>query len=234
MAHAARIAYFDGKTAKTLYKNLGYTRHKFFEKDGAQAHAVWNSDEYVLCFRGTEPSEFSDIKADLNAWPDRAQIGGRVHNGFQNEVEKLWPGVLKHLEANSKNKNIYLTGHSLGGAMATVAASRLNDRVSALYTYGSPRVGNREFVKQFKHLPHYRHVNNNDVVVKVPFAILGYIHHCSPRYMNYYGQIRTMTPWQRFKDKLRGRWRALQKRQVFDGFYDHSADEYCKNLEQDQ
>ena len=90
MAQMAGIAYLDGKEAAKEYEKLGYTKHKFFEKDGAQCHAVWNDRRYVLCFRGTEPDELSDVLADLNAFPDKGIMGGYVHNGFQNEVEKVF------------------------------------------------------------------------------------------------------------------------------------------------
>lgn len=227
MARMAGIAYLDQEEAYAKYQELGYDNHVFIDDDGAQCHAVWNDEEFVLCFRGTEPDEFSDIKADLNAWPDKAQNGhGLVHNGFQEEVNKVW-NEIQFILKYSEGKTFYVCGHSLGGAMATIATSRLSDRVDALYTYGSPRVGTRKFVKSFN-TPHYRHVNNNDLVCSVPFAILGYRHHCPPRYINYYGQIRKMTPWQRFKDQWRGRWQALKKKMPFDGAYDHSMTHYIK------
>lgn len=227
MAEMAEIAYLDKKPAIPKYKKLGYAGYEFIENDGAQCHVVWNDDEIVICFRGTEPSELSDVLADLNAWPDKAQVGGRVHNGFQNELEKLWENIIDVLEIN-KDKELYITGHSLGGAMATVAASRLKDEVEALYTYGSPRVGTRSFVKSFSHVSHYRFVNNNDIVPKVPPAFFGYKHHVSPTYINYYGNIRPATYWQRVKDQWRGRWRALKKGQPFDGVYDHGMNYYCE------
>ena len=119
MAKLAGIAYEDGPAAKPKFRKLGFTKHKFFEHDGAQCHAVSNKDMYVLCFRGTEPKEFSDIKADLNAWPDKAQAGGRVHNGFQNETEKLWEQLVAHKEKTFilKSQKFFICGHSLGGAM---------------------------------------------------------------------------------------------------------------------
>lgn len=231
MALMAQIAYHDSDEAKPEYNKLGYTYHKFIDIDGAQCHIVWNKKEMVLCFRGTEPKEFSDIKADLNAIPDRAMNGhGLVHNGFQEEVNKVWPEIEKTLKKLGE-RELYITGHSLGGAMATIATSRLSDKVKALYTYGSPRVGTRSFVKSFSHIPHYRHVNNNDVVTKVPFAVLGYRHHSTPRYINYYGNIRPCTYWQRVKDQWRGRWRALKKGVPFDGAYDHSMDYYVEYTE---
>ena len=142
-------------------------------------------------------------------------------------MEKIWEDIIEILELN-KDKELYITGHSLGGAMATIAASRLKDEIEALYTYGSPRVGTRKFVKSFSNVEHYRHVNNNDVVTSIPLAFMGYVHHCPPRYINYRGHIRPFTPWQRLKDKLRGRWKALKKGQPFDGAYDHGMDYYCK------
>lgn len=230
MARFAEIAYLDDRPAKKEFKKFGYTKHKFIEKDGAQCHVVSNDIEVVVCFRGTEPSEFSDIKADLNAFPDRANNGnGWVHNGFQEEVNKIWDDILKQLNLKgNEGKKLFITGHSLGGAMATIATSRLGDKVKALFTFGSPRVGTRSFVKSFSHIPHYRFVNNNDIVPKVPFAFLGYRHHVSPTYINYYGNIRPATYWQRVKDQWRGRWRAFQKGQPFDGAYDHGMNHYCK------
>lgn len=238
MARCAEIAYMDGKEAKTEYKKLKYTTHKFIENDGAQVHLISNKDEIVLCFRGTEPGEFSDIKADLNALPDRAQNGsGFVHNGFQEEVNKVWDKILASLDKmKTDGKAIYICGHSLGGAMATIATSRLfggQYNPHALYTYGSPRVGTRKFVKSFSTL-HYRHVNNNDLVTAVPFAIMGYRHHCPPRYINYFGKIRKMSTWQRMKDKWRGRWQAIKKKMPFDGAYDHSMVYYCKYTKENE
>jgi len=222
MAQMAGIAYLDGKEAAKEYEKLGYTKHKFFEKDGAQCHAVWNDRRYVLCFRGTEPDELSDVLADLNAFPDKGIMGGYVHNGFQNEVEKLWPDLQAHYEKNGFQKNFFITGHSLGGAMSTIAASRFQDSVHCLYTYGSPRVGTRGFIKTIK-CPHYRHVNNNDIVTSVPPALMLYRHHGTLRYINFYGYIRKLTFWQKVKDKIRG-----YKSGILDGAMDHSMANYVE------
>ena len=90
----AKIAYEDGPMRKSILKHLGYTGHKFIDHDGAQAHCVWNKEEFVLCCRGTEPTELNDLKADLNIWPDKAQVGGWVHNGFQTEIDDIWEDVM--------------------------------------------------------------------------------------------------------------------------------------------
>ena len=222
MAKMAGHAYLDGKKAKAEYKKLGYTKHRFFDVDGAQCHAAWNKERYVLCFRGTEPDELSDIGADLNAFPDKGIMGGYVHNGFQNEVEKLWEQLVEHYQENGKDKLFFITGHSLGGAMSTVAASRFQDNIDCLYTYGSPRAGTSGFIKTIK-CPHYRHVNNNDIVTTVPPALLFYRHHGTRRYINHYGNIRKMTLWQRIKDKIRGYRSGL-----LDGVKDHDMSAYIE------
>lgn len=233
MALISQIAYFDEKSAKKQFKNLGYTKVQFLDIDGAQAYVVSNKNEMTIAFRGTEPTQFSDIIADLNAFPDRGQVGGWVHNGFQEEVNKLWDDIVKIVKSKPKNKSLYITGHSLGGAMAIISASRIQDVVSSVYTYGAPRVGTKEFVSNC-HFLHYRHVNNNDIVPTVPWAILGYRHHTKPRYINFYGDIKKLTPWQRFKDKIRGRWEALKKIQFFDSFYDHQMRLYTRYTEKNE
>ena len=230
MAQMASIAYLNAKEAKPKFDKLGYKNHRFISDAGAQVHIVWNKKEFALCFRGTEPSQFSDIKADLNALPDRANNGqGFVHNGFQEEVNKVWDEIGKHIH-HADGKQLFITGHSLGGAMSTIAASRLGDQVTCLYTYGSPRAGTRKFVKSIA-CPHYRHVNNNDIVPKVPFAFLGYRHHGTLRYINFYGNVRKMTYWQRFKDGWRGRFTAWKNKKPFDGARDHGMGNYVKYTE---
>jgi triacylglycerol lipase len=232
MAQHAEAAYLDD--ASEHFKKYGKVKYEFIEDNGAQCHIAWDKDEIILAFRGTEPDEFSDIKADLNALPDRANNGhGLVHNGFQEEVNKVWDEVMKVLNKELKDRRLYICGHSLGGAMATIATSRLTGRVTCLYTYGSPRAGTKSFVKSFN-TPHYRHVNNNDIVPKVPFAFLGYRHHGTLRYINFYGNIRKMSYWQRVKDGWRGRITAFKKKVPFDGAYDHGMNYYVEYTRKNQ
>ena len=85
------------------------------------------------------------------------------------------------------------------------------------------------WAEQFDNIPAYRFVNNNDIVCKVP--PYGFFTHIGElQYINYYGNIRKVTWWQRFKDQLRGRWRALTKFQLFDGAFDHSMTLYADKV----
>lgn len=226
MAHFSQIAYLDNKEAKAKFKELGFSGHKFFENDGAQCHAIWDDNTFVLAFRGTEPTELSDLLADLNAIPRGAMTHGLVHSGFRGEVDKLWDNLLGYFNKH-KDKTFYITGHSLGAAMATIATSRFEEftKVEHLYTFGSPRVGTRSFVKHIE-TPHTRFVNNNDVVTKVPLWIMGYKHHGNLAYINFYGNIRKLTTWQMVKDKWRG-WRSG----ILDGVADHGMNFYVQHTE---
>ena len=182
---------------------------------------------YVLSFRGTEVTEKSDVLADLKAGKNNEACGGKVHVGFKGEINKLWPAIEK---AIANVGNLYVTGHSLGAAMATIAASRMQLKVTALITFGSPRVGNEKFVKSLN-VEHYRVQNNCDDVTKVPFRFVGFRHHGTHKYMNYYGAFRDLTPLQRVKDMVRSRLKARSKGQKFIGVFDHMMANYIAKLE---
>ena len=227
-AECSKLAYLNSFPAKKEFKKIGFTTYKFFDVEGAQCHIAQNKDVVIIAFRGTEPKEFSDIKADLNAFKGKSRTEGMVHNGFKNEIDKLWADVSVSLQRIGKRK-LYICGHSLGAAMATICASRLEEHHPELYTYGSPRVGGKEFVRNCL-VNHNRHVNNNDMVTSVPFWIMGFRHHGDLTYINTYGNIRQLTIWQRVKDQWRGRWAAIKKFQFFDGIRDHSMGSYSKYL----
>ena len=226
-AELSKVAYLDGKEAKNAYKELGYNSHVLIDIDGAQCHIVRKTKENItiLCFRGTEPDEISDILADLKAFPRRSMMHkGLVHRGFRGELDKIWDKIQTTLNSSPKRKGrLYICGHSLGGAMATLATSRLQHKVWALYTFGSPRVGTRKFVKCI-YTKHFRVVNNNDIVTRVPPRLMFYRHHGQLVYINHYGNIRKMTPWQRIKDRFRGYRDGL-----LDPVMDHSIDNYINH-----
>lgn len=216
----------DVSTAK--FNALGYTIIEFFDIKGAQAYLLKGNDgTHVLSFRGTEVKQKSDVLADLKAGKNIEACGGKVHVGFKGEVNKLWPSIEK---AIVDIDTIYVTGHSLGAAMATIVASRIQAKVIALVTFGSPRVGNSEFVNSLT-VAHYRVQNNCDDVTKVPFRLMGFVHHGTHRYMNYYGKFRDLTPWQRVKDMIRSRLKARAKGQKFIGVFDHLMANYIAKLE---
>jgi len=234
-ARLSQIAYLDQKAATKKAKAMGFTTVEFYNLDGAQTYRFMNKHDLVIACRGTEPTEFNDIKADLKAMPVIAETVSRVHRGFKKEVDDLWPMVLEDLERTvNDKKKIWFCGHSLGAAMATIMASRCHlypdvEPVQELYTYGSPRVGWPTYCNSLG-VTHHRWKNNNDIVTSVPLAIMGYRHHGEEHYINAYGNIRKPTAWQLIKDKLRGMWMGIKKGKI-DNFSDHSMVEYVRHLE---
>ncbi len=227
-ANISAITYDAPKDSKAKFKSFGFAIVEFFDIDGAQAYLLKGSDgTHVLSFRGTEVTQKSDVLADLKSGKNIEACGGKVHVGFKGEINKLWPAIEK---ATANIDSLYITGHSLGAAMATIAASRVQSKVTALVTFGSPRVGNQEFVNSLN-VTHYRVQNNCDDVTKVPLRLMGFVHHGTHKYMNYYGEFRDLTPWQRVKDMIRSRLRARAKGQKFIGVFDHLMNNYIAKLE---
>jgi triacylglycerol lipase len=226
-ANISAITYDDPKESKIKFESFGFTIVEFFNIKGAQAYLLKGNDgTHVLSFRGTEVTQKSDVLADLKAGKNIEACGGKVHVGFKGELNKLWPSIE---QATASIDNLYITGHSLGAAMATIAASRVQSKVTALVTFGSPRVGDGKFVNSLN-VTHYRVQNNCDDVTKVPFRLMGFRHHGTHKYMNYYGEFRNLTPWQRVKDMVRSRIRARMKGQKFIGVFDHMMTNYIAKL----
>ena len=231
-ANLSALAYKDfNKALQTKLKEMGYPTQRFIDVDGAQVLYLQNKQEQVLAFRGTEPNEMSDVKADLKAWKSKSKTDGKVHDGFYDEINKVWAKIRPLIKTG---KPLYICGHSLGGAMATIAASRLEKECTALYTYGSPRVGNKRFVDNLT-VTHYRWRNNNALVPAVPLWIMGFRHHGIYCYLNHYGNKRDgLSKWQRFKDWCRGHWAAIKNLEFFDGVRDHSITEYYKRIKKNK
>ncbi|KAI9297829.1 alpha/beta-hydrolase [Neoconidiobolus thromboides FSU 785] len=122
----------------------------------------------------------------------------RIHRGFFQCSESLKKNItlsLKKLyskDSKYKDYHIILTGHSLGGSMAVLAALYLkqefdlNSNDLSVYTYGQPRIGNSNFVNliQQNQLKIIRVTNRNDPIPHSPPAILGFHHHGNELYIS--------------------------------------------------
>ena len=199
----------------------------YIDVEGAQAYVMSDSKDVLIACRGTEPTAINDVLADLKMFPVKHHIAGRVHRGFYAEYDKVIPGIKEALKKHDKkgNKTVWVTGHSLGGAMAVLVAAELQPS-GGLHTFGQPRVGNKAFLKSLDGIKYYRYRNNNDIVTAVPPSWLFFRHGGVLRYINTYGNIRPATWAQRFKDKCRGYWQALKSFNLIDGFADHNMGAY--------
>ncbi len=144
----------------------------------------------VVCFRGTKPlrpdrwdspedrwrnlaGTLGDARTDADLYLVELSPGsGRyVHRGFLAALEQVWSALEAHLRdlvRRRPERRVWFTGHSLGGALATLAADRF-PAASGLYTFGSPQVGDQSFAQDFT-VPCYRLVNGRDLVPWLPPA----------------------------------------------------------------
>lgn len=138
----------------------------------------------IIAFRGTEPNRWNDVVTDLKAWKTPLGDGwGDVHTGFKHAFDSIAPVMRAKLDEYREDKlAIWVTGHSLGGGLATLMGAEILRRAEAgedfdlrgVYTFGSPRVGNRAFRDKLmaaagRHgtqLVRFR--NGDDVVTAIP------------------------------------------------------------------
>lgn len=231
LAELAMLSYNDADEARRGAAAIGFPEAELFDNDGSQAFRFRNAHDCVVACRGTEPNEWNDLRADANA--AMAVVGsiGKVHSGFNTEVDDLWP-MLEDLLRNNE-RPVWFCGHSLGGAMATICASRciqssISSNPEELHTFGSPRVGCKRYVRQ-QGLRHYRWVHNNDIVTRVPPPWMGYRHGGEEIYLDRFGRIRKLTGVLRSRDRWRGFVSGLRKGSI-DPFADHSIHLYATHI----
>lgn len=230
-AELSQLAYAQPDVVESIFKEAGLDQCVFIENQGAEAYVLGNQFDCLIVCRGTQPAEWNDIKADANALTVAVDVG-RVHSGFHAEVNQLWPLLEQQIQQNQRP--LWFTGHSMGGAMAAVCAVRckLSTILStpyAIFSYGAPRVGNRPYTSVLN-VKHYRWVNNNDIVPRIPPRWLGYRHMGQEIYLNRHGQISYLRSWLRVRDRILGLLSALHLRKI-DYFSDHSMDEYIAHIQ---
>jgi triacylglycerol lipase len=188
MAYLASFAYSDNLEVRGAISvvppelnSLGFNRLTSFHNDltDGWAYLAESTVLIVLAFRGTRSS--LNWQTNLHTWlihPSDTDPRLRVHQGFYNAFERLSDGArgikkaINDVRATSVGRiPIYITGHSLGGALAQISAAVLgSDQIAACYTFGSPRVGNYVFDLWVKP-PSYRVINYADIVPQVPVPI---------------------------------------------------------------
>ena len=124
----------------------------------------------VLAFRGTQQVKDWLTNLDAVTTPISSSDGetlGNVHRGFNQAFLSVRARIDELLDGD-EDLPLYITGHSLGGALATLATWYLKgDSLAACYTFGAPRVGDTGLMDRFR-TPIYRIVNGVDPVPFVP------------------------------------------------------------------
>ncbi|MDF1567350.1 MAG: lipase family protein [Spirochaetaceae bacterium] len=173
------LVYCHPGFARLAAKLEGYDQFRFFQGKGTECMVFWNEETVVVAFRGTELnslSTFHEIITDLNTIPTDFHLGGKVHRGFLKGLHEIRDGkdglnqAISTLIKEKPDRPLWITGHSLGGALATLCFAETPD-AAGLYVYGAPRVGDREFVALTEGRPAWRVEHGNDPIPMVPLDV---------------------------------------------------------------
>lgn len=168
LAELSRLIYHGGAAARVrALASVDLRESRFFDMEGTQCAIVEPLGEpagrpAILVFRGTDgPRDWrTNVKTGLVSW----EPGGRVHAGFKTALNDVWQELDEALAAQAAP--LLYTGHSLGGALATLAAGRRPPL--AVYTFGAPRIGDEAFARTLAEQAVYRVVNRKDAVPSSP------------------------------------------------------------------
>lgn len=199
-ARLANLAYSNLSVAQSQAAIWGLEVVGFEDgKYGTQAFLFYNINFAVLVFRGTEKN-VDDYLTDLkiqnikSPWysgrSDLETLDITLHQGFSQAVEDNWDaikGLFEQTKLFTQEKSIplWISGHSLGGALAVLAAEKIQCKlehdnlwagsltIAGLYTFGQPRVGSLHYANRLDMVlinRYFRVVNNRDIVPTIPFT----------------------------------------------------------------
>jgi hypothetical protein len=197
LAVASDLAYLGADEGPAQFKEKLGLDAKLISVDNTQAYVGQNGESIVVAFRGTEsPATFDGLKdwlltnaCDYLVLPEgeagtdfaAAGVGARFHKGFLTALEMVWAdvsrAVLAHLEEG--RRPFWVTGHSLGGALALLASWRFSRSPRTMphqvYTFGAPMIGNEAAASAFeREMPDkiYRYTGTLDPIPLLPSVSL--------------------------------------------------------------
>ena len=192
LATACDLAYYDQAEGEIKFREQLNLAGRLVSVDNTQAWVGENAGSIVIAFRGSEsPTTIDGFKDWLltNArnflvLPEgrigtdfaAAGVGARFHRGFMEALDEIWNPLLVAIEEalQRKERPIWVTGHSLGGAIALLAAWRLHQKFISIHrivTFGAPMIGNNAAAEAFhREFPNrvIRYVDSFDMVPKLP------------------------------------------------------------------
>lgn len=272
LGKAAYLVYSDERYIREVLTqwgaNLGVDFHYIDDPSSETQGIIFRiNGNIVLSFRGTQKLRDwqTNIKIKLRKFAGKSKMetmdteivsllksdivfqdDAKVHRGFQHAWDSVAPQVLNIIlrwRRVEPDATLWVTGHSLGGALATLAAAALQDTgvtVNGLYTFGQPRVGDWVFQRQFDKVlgdRTFRYVNNNDIVPSVPPPVLPwtfprvYRHTGHKYYFDVRGNL-TKNPgfFTRLVDGVLG-YAIGTLEQGFEGINDHRMEMYVAHLQ---
>lgn len=171
LADASWLAYWrDPNAVARVFHDQADMACQFASVEGAEAYFASSDHFGIVAFRGTQSDDWPDLFDDVCYRPVEWDTG-HVHAGFARRLDRLEPDLTRFLGQHPAGWRVWFTGHSLGAAVATLAAYRHRDVAGGVCTFGSPLVGNAVFSsgvgKAFQGRS-ARYVNDHDIVTRVP------------------------------------------------------------------
>jgi triacylglycerol lipase len=248
MAKAAGLAYRDRGEIEATATDWGFAQvrhhHSTFKPPFAlsdtQAYTMASPTMVITAFRGTEPVQMRDWLSDTTTppWLGPADTG-LVHYGFAEALRAVLPSVRSAIaDLHDREQTVWFTGHSLGGALAMLAAAWMhfedpNLSAQGVYTYGQPRTCNAALADAYDRAlagRTFRVVNNNDIVAQVPPEPV-FRHVKDIRYIDSAGKVHDSMPVvSNLFDRAKG-MTADPLALTCDGVRDHSMKAYMSALE---
>jgi hypothetical protein len=226
-----------------------------FSKNSSQAILVEHEDFFTMAFRGTDElldwlDNFDLIVKPVLLLVEGEKLDGYFHQGFWKATDDIWEPLLSKYQQfqqedrdkqqtlkQKKVRPLFLTGHSLGGAMATIAAAKLIHQdlpFISTYTFGQPRTmthNTARIINGKVESRFFRFQNNNDIVTRAPARASGYSHVGSFIYISKDELLHNdIGWWYRFLDSVEGVIEAIPI-EGLDGVEDHSMSDYLKAIE---
>ncbi len=215
----------------------------------AHVHVKAGNDVVIVAFRGT--ANIRDWITDFECEPVDLWDGIKVHDGFWTAVQTVIRPLKDLLSGSITPPKLYLTGHSLGSALAMLCAwllERGEFPVEGVYTFGGPRVGNGSFARVYNGEGArtkdedeeektglgertWRFVNEEDIVPRVPGLLAGYRHAGQEVFFPSLGGAMRMNPpiWLKAINDLVGAYQEW-KQGRFALLADHAVREYMGRL----
>jgi triacylglycerol lipase len=209
LGQAAAVAYQDAETCQQWAQSMGLDEQfNWFSSGSAVPNTdtggfvAQNAQVVVVAFRGTQPKVPIDWMTDFQAkhvtW---GPFQGMVHKGFHDALHAVWEipyagrEILPARLVNRGNRAVWITGHSLGGAIAELCAAQAwfetQVPVHGVYTFGQPRCGDDAFATLAQAALGqriFRFINDRDIVPRVPFFGMGFRHYGCEIFYNHQQQ----------------------------------------------
>jgi len=173
-AECSHLAYENTKTIENFLKKAWEFDHvKFINADNTEAFIARQKNDLIISFRGTKGK--ADWLRNLKLRTVNDGGFGHVHRGFYEAYDVVKDGIRDAVQMAGTSR-VFLTGHSLGGAIAMIAAADLSvigydDKINSIYTFGQPRTGKPDFRTYYNSMfkdKTFRFVYNDDIVPRLP------------------------------------------------------------------